>query len=247
MVSKAQRHLVAVAPRSLTKKKKSVLATETHIHPLKPDQRFLPIVKLKPSMLKVALRHFLNPAFLELSSDMFSSWLGPSARGEKDSSGGKACSERGRQRSEWIISEGSHKVDISCRKLIPSVKIPLELIIQPVSLLPAFLTLKRINTQMRDASLSLFPSRSHCDPSHCWTVHDYRLSLSHSLSHSLTQFTLSAKHIYIHWSESVIHSDVYYLMHSRVPSSNLCGYCTCVCVCVQAHTGKCYCKRATFL
>lgn len=34
-------------------------------------------------MLKVALRHFLNPAFLELRSDMFSSWLGPSARGEK--------------------------------------------------------------------------------------------------------------------------------------------------------------------
>ncbi len=134
------------------KEKKSVLATETHIHPLKPDQRFLPIVKLKPSMLKVALRHFLNPAFLELSSDMFSSWLGPSARGEKDSSGGKACSERGRQRSESIISEGSHKVDISCRELIPSVKIPLELIIQPVSLLPAFLTLKRINMLL---SLSL--------------------------------------------------------------------------------------------
>lgn len=32
-----------------------------------PEQRsVLPIVKLKPSMLKVALRHFLNPCFLDV-------------------------------------------------------------------------------------------------------------------------------------------------------------------------------------
>lgn len=35
-----------------------------------PPLNHLPIVKLKPSMLKVALRPFLNLSFLELASDI---------------------------------------------------------------------------------------------------------------------------------------------------------------------------------
>lgn len=48
---------------------------ETHTHTLKQHvyvhtvtKRLLPMVKLKPSMLKVALRHFLNPCFLDVGS-----------------------------------------------------------------------------------------------------------------------------------------------------------------------------------
>lgn len=259
MVLKAQRHLQQ--PHTRSHRKKSVLVikhTHTHTHPpthTVPDQLFLPIVKLKPSMLKVALRHFLNPCFLELSSDIFSSWLRPSARGEKlwkqtPQVGKRALSrdvkdQRGsleRKSQGWHLLQGPHPI---CKN--PSWAHHTGLFL---CCLPFLHCKENKHTDGRcfSLALSLPPAHTVTLPTAKLCLITGSLSLSLSFTVTLTRPFTWALSIYAFTDLRQWYTLMFILGRFRVPSSNLCGYCTCGCVCVYKWTCvMCHCKRATFL